>query len=254
MDLNLKNDFLTCWEKYFPGAELPFTFFWSDDLHGAQPPRPSKEWSCVIGGLAQVRKGKSLAYDGDALGCAGAKRYLGFSETLRPDFKYFLSYGIPGQMEGERYVKDPEAVKKLTDGMPFLGIKEKYIIFKRWDALDPADEPEAAVFIAPIEVLSGLFTLANFEEDEPNGVICPFASGCGSIVYYPYVEQRYMRPHAVLGMFDPSARPYIPQGSLSFSVPMKKFARMIRDMDESFLITPTWETMKKRMKAGRQEG
>jgi uncharacterized protein (DUF169 family) len=247
MDMNLKNDFLARWERFFPGAELPFVFFWSNDLHGAQAAQRTKEWSCIICELAQVRKGKSLAFEGEALACAGAKRYFGFSQDLRPDFQYFLSYGIPGRVEGERYVKTPEAVKKLTDGMPFLGIKEKYIIFKRWDALDAADGPEAAVFIAPTEVIAGLFTLANYAEDEPNGVICPFASGCGSIVYHPYVEQRYTHPRAVLGMFDPSARSCVPLESLSFAVPMKKFTQMIRDMDESFLITPTWEAMKKRM-------
>ena len=63
-----------------------------------------------------------------------------------------------------------------------------------------------------------------------------------------------MRPRAVLGMFDPSARPCVPQGTLSFAVPMKKFTQMIGDMDDSFLITPTWETMKKRIKAGTREG
>jgi len=254
MDMNLKKDFLNRWGTYFPGAELPFTFFWSHDLHGAQPAKEKKEWSCFICDLAQVRKGKSLAFTADALACAGAKRYLGFSDKLRPDFEYFLSYGLPGRVEGERYIKTPEAVKKLTEGMPFLGIKEKYIIFKRWDALEASDEPEAAVFIAPIEVISGLYTLANYAEDEPNGVICPFGSGCSSIVYHPYVEQRYTHPRAVLGLFDPSARSCVPLGTLSFAVPMKKFTQMIRDMEESFLITPTWEAMMKRMKAGTKAG
>ena len=38
-----------------------------------------------------VRAGKSLAFRTDALGCMGARRYLGFADTIRPDFEYFLS-------------------------------------------------------------------------------------------------------------------------------------------------------------------
>jgi hypothetical protein len=49
-------------------------------------------------------------------------------------------------------------------------------------------------------------------------------------------------------MFDVSARPGVDTNSLTFSVPMKKFERMVADMDESFLITPSWEKVRARMK------
>jgi len=31
MDTALQADFITKWDKYFKGAELPFVFFYSDD-------------------------------------------------------------------------------------------------------------------------------------------------------------------------------------------------------------------------------
>jgi len=46
-------------------------------------------------------------------------------------------------------------------------------------------------------------------------------------------------------MFDPSARKCVAPDILTFAVPMKRFSRMIADMDESFLTTETWETLKK---------
>jgi hypothetical protein len=106
------------------------------------------------------------------------------------------------------------------------------------------DNPEVAIFFARPEVLSGLFTLANFDSAEPNGVICLFSSGCSSIIHYPRIEQQNATSRAVLGMFDPSARPCVPVDVMTFAVPMKKFLAMIGNMDESFLITKTWDKVK----------
>jgi len=49
-------------------------------------------------------------------------------------------------------------------------------------------------------------------------------------------------------MFDPSARPFVPNNVLTFSVPMNKFVRMIENMEESFLITDSWRRIQKRLK------
>ena len=49
-------------------------------------------------------------------------------------------------------------------------------------------------------MLSGLFTLANFPSLDPQAVIAPFCSGCGSIISYPLLERKNENPRAVLGM------------------------------------------------------
>ncbi len=48
-------------------------------------------------------------------------------------------------------------------------------------------------------------------------------------------------------MFDISARPFVPKETLTFAVPFNKFMRMVGNMQESFLITKTWEKVKKRI-------
>jgi hypothetical protein len=48
-------------------------------------------------------------------------------------------------------------------------------------------------------------------------------------------------------MFDVSARPCVPPDTLTFAVPMKKFSPMVENMDESFLITPSWEKVRNRI-------
>ena len=78
-----------------------------------------------------------------------------------------------------------------------------------------------------------------------------FRAGCGSIVLHPYLEKDAERPRCVIGMFDVSARPYVQKDDLTFAMPMSKFRRMVENMDESFLITSSWEKVRKRMEIGK---
>ncbi|MCX6225510.1 MAG: DUF169 domain-containing protein [Bacteroidia bacterium] len=248
MDLKLKEKFLGLWKNHFGIAELPIVFYYHQEIHHAIPVARAKGRSCIICELAKVRNGESLAYDSEAIACAGAKRYLGYSENIRPNFEYFLSCGIPGKMEGERYIRTPEMVLELQKHQKTIKeAKGNFIIFKRWDKLEEFDEPAVVIFFAKPDVLSGLFTLANFDQTEPNSTFSPFGAGCGTIVHYPYLEKDADRPRAVIGMFDPSARPCVPKDTLSFAVPMIKFERMVDYMEESFLITDTWKIVRKRI-------
>jgi uncharacterized protein (DUF169 family) len=246
MDQHLKENFIALWEKYFGFAELPITFYYTEGTGGAEPAEKPKGWSCIICELSKVRKGKSLYFDGSSLGCGGSRRYLGYTDKMRPGFEYFLSCGNE-TMEGERYIRTPEMVKELMKNQKTLPVEGKNIVFKRWDKLDQNDEPVAVIFFAKPDVLSGLFTLANYDQTEPNGTYTPFGAGCSSVVHYPFLESLSDRPRTVIGLFDPSARPCVPENVLSFAVPMKKFEKMIGYMEESFLTTETWETLRKRI-------
>jgi hypothetical protein len=249
MDLELKERFARRWAHYFPRAELPIAFFYTGERGQAEVPQPGGH-HCLICQLGQVRKGTPLQFDVDAVLCGGGKHYLGFTFSLRPGFEYFLSCGIPGEMEGERYKQSPELVEELMAHMPTFEAPAPTIVFKRWDQLEAGDEPAVVIFFAAPDVLSGLFTLAGFDEASPEAVIAPFGSGCSSIVYYPYQELGSEAPRAVLGMFDVSARPCVPAGTLSFAVPWSKFVRMVDQMDESFMVTPSWHKVRARIAAG----
>ena len=150
-------------------------------------------------------------------------------------------------MEGERYKKSPELVKESMQHSPVFKAPGRYIVFKRWDMLETSDDPQVVISFAEPDVLAGLFTLASFDEADPNSVMAPFGSGCSTIVYYPYLQSESRHPKGVIGMFDISARPFVPRNVLTFSVPMKKFIMMIENMEESFLITDSWAKVKKRI-------
>jgi len=247
MDRDLKDKFQRLWAEYFPRAELPIAFYYTDDAAGLERVPEPHEHHCVIADLGAVRKGESLCFGVSSLGCQGAKRYFGFSQVLMPGFEHFLSCGIPGKLEGERYKKSPEIVLEMMKNAPVFVAPKQFIVFKRWDGLEDDDSPEAVIFFARPDVLSGLFTLSGFDEADPYAVVAPFSAGCGSIVQYPCLEQAKERPRAVLGMFDVSARPWVQKDVLTFAVPMKKFTRMIENMKESFLITHSWERVRARL-------
>lgn len=247
MDINTRDGFLNSWQKYFRGAEPPICFFYTDQKGKGELQPPATIRRCFVGELAKVRRGRSLCFEAAGIGCPGGKRYLGFSERLMPRFEYFLSCGVPGKLEGERYKKSPELVSEMLQHIPKFKAPSRFICFKRWDMLKENDDPAVVIFFATADVLAGLFTLANFDEAEQHAVITPFGAGCSTIVMYPYLEGQSERPRAVLGMFDVSARPFIPKGVLTFSVPINKFLRMVEQMEESFLITPSWDKVKKRI-------
>jgi hypothetical protein len=154
-------------------------------------------------------------------------------------------------MEGERYKKSPDLVKAYLETHPPFQAPGRYLVFKRWDKLEPEDEPLAVICFAKPDMLAGLFALANYDRSDLHGVITPMGSGCSSIISYPFMEAKSESPNCILGMFDVSARPRVPESELTFTIPMKRFEQMVLNMDDSFLITPSWNLVRTRLQASR---
>lgn len=245
MEAAVRDKFVALWNTYFPGAELPVTFQYTDDDRGLPVAGACEGHRCIIAQLMKARRGETLCMQVTSVCCRGGRRYTGFSEKMFSGFESFLSHDEAGG--GERYKQTPQLAAECIAQLPALPLKGKNLLFKRWDHLDGADTPEAVIFFAPVDVISGLYTLACFDSAAPDAVITPFGAGCTSIIYHPYREQLMGTDRAVLGMFDPSARKCIKKDILSFAVPMHKFRKMIDQMEESFLITPTWSVIRKRM-------
>ena len=99
MDLTFRDKFMVLWEKYFNGAELPMIFYYTDkEGRGELVQPPETVHQCLIGTLNKVRKGQAICFGENSFGCGGGKRYLGYSENLRPNFEHFLSCGIEGEL------------------------------------------------------------------------------------------------------------------------------------------------------------
>jgi hypothetical protein len=247
MDITFRDQFIKQWEKYFTAAELPICFFYTDSVNMEDLQNNDGRYRCLIGNLERVRQGQTYVYDANTPGCSGGKRYSGFSQKLRTDFEYFLSCGIPGEMEGERYKKTPELVKDYLKNHPSFEAPAHYLVFKRWDKLQSDEQPVAVIFFATADVLAGLFTLANFDWANSQAVIAPMGAGCSSIINYPMEESHSENPHCIIGMFDVSARPHVPADTLTFTIPYQRFVQMAANMNDSFLITESWKVIRKRL-------
>lgn len=248
MNLKDRDRFILLWKKYFREAELPLAGYYSPSDGGVKiVPKPSGH-SCLIGQLMAVRKGQSLCFRPDSVNCGGGKRYLGFTDQINERFACFLSNGEDGGF-CERYKQSPELVERLIEQIPRLPLAGENLIFKRWDKLEEQDEPQFVVFFVTPDVLAGLFTLARFDNNEPDAVMAPFGAGCTSIVYYPYREYLEKGNRTIIGLFDPSARKCIKANILSFSLSVDRLWKLMTEMEESFLTTPTWSFISKRLDA-----
>ncbi len=248
MDLELKERFLQRWHEYFGAAELPITFQYTNNGIQAEPAlSSSREW-CMVHMLDRVRDGHSLRFFARSFGCGGGKFSTGYASKLRDHIGEFLSCGIEGEIRGERYKHTTEIAEQAMSQAPWFEAPSTHMVFKRWDNLDAHDQPDVVIFFAPPDVISGLCTLAGF--DEPvieDVVIAPLASGCASLIQYPYAEKLSGRHRAVVGLFDITARPHVEPDSLTFAVSFERFERMVNGMNESFLITPLWSQIRKRI-------
>ena len=247
MDATFQDFFITRWSKYFAIADLPVCYYYTDQVRGEDLKESPIVERCLIGNLKRVQDGYAFVYDAHTPGCSGGKRYSGFSKNLRPKFEFFLSCGIPGELEGERYKKSPELVEEYLKSHPAFEAPGRYLVFKRIDKLAEDEQPFAAIFFAIPDVLAGLFTLANYDRADPFGVISPMGSGCASIISYPLEEAQSEQTHCILGMFDVSARPHMAAGKMSFALPMQRLEQMAFNMDESFLTTKSWDLVRKRL-------
>jgi len=146
MDKPFQELFISRWEEYYPNTELPICYYYTDQVREEDIDDSEHEDRCLIGNLNRVGEGHPLVYDAQSPGCPGGKRYTGFSQKLRPNFEYFLSCGIPGKMEGERYKKSPELVREYLKNHPPFEAPGRYLVFKRWDKLGEDEEPLAVIF------------------------------------------------------------------------------------------------------------
>ena len=163
MDERLKETFEAGWTKYFDGAPSPLVFFYSDHesyarFLEAMSPQTGTSARCIIARIRGAENGQPVAFSRETMGCPGGGRYSGFTKGFRPKFDYFLSCGIPGEMEGERYKKSPDIVAASIRELPEITAPAKYLVFKRWDTVDTSEEPLAVVFFARPDVLAGLFS------------------------------------------------------------------------------------------------
>ena len=244
MDLNIKKSFINAWEKYFPGCDLPIVCFYTDELNNVEfpdKPKPNPNgYTCIFSQITPVKRGKSLAFNKENLGCFGSFLPFGFDTELSDDVKGYICNVECGSKSFEHL----ESMYKFRPPQPATG---KYLVFKRFDTLEEEDTPQVVFFINNQDVVTGLHGLANFDSMTPYGVIAPFGTGCDSVVGFPMHELKQEQPKAVLGPLDVAVRKMFKPNMLTFAAPWPTFVRMVDNMEESFLTTEMWSRLKSRL-------
>ncbi len=227
--------------------ESPLGIYYTNDKPEGVAPKEGIT-GCMIGLLQNARKkGKTVYFDKAHFGCPGGAYYMGFFESPRPNIEYFLSCGIPGEMEGERYIKTPERAREYFAKMIPRRAPATYCVFKPIEQFQSGWEPEVVAFFAPPDILSGLFTLTNYALERTDAVYAPFGSGCGTILTYPLKEAVKEQPRATLGMFDVSARPMVEKDFLTLAMPYSIFLKLLENVSGSFLQTESWKKVLQRI-------
>jgi len=206
-----------------------------------------QNWSCVMGKIWLARKKKSTAYfEATRFGCVGGSFYLGFHRPQLEFIAHYVSTGIPGRIEGERYLPSPEVTRRFFAELPPRPAPARYCVFKPIGMFKKDETPEVVSFFARGEIMAGLCTLATFVTEDFEVVSSPFGAGCSHIVTWPLHYLQHGRMKAVLGGWDPSERKFMQTDEMTFSVPYGMYLLFLEKWDKSFLLSKTWDGVKKK--------
>lgn len=183
--------------------------------------QPGGKGGCLIGFVLAASKGKTAAFSEATTPCPGGRAGLGFCR-LPERIDYFLSVGEPGGREGEFYKQSPEIAKCYREKLPNVK-PAKYLVFKPLDFLSETEAPDAVIFLVTHDQLSGLVTLANYDQTTQDAVQIKFGAGCAQAVLYALKEQETGGIKCTIGLTDPSSRKAINSDLLSFSIPYHRF-------------------------------
>ena len=256
----------------------PVAILWSNEWPDGAVSFKEKSWGCTLWLMAAAAKGRVASCSRNTFGCFGGGTGAGFGDQYvnfpggTECFCRFLSNGNQGDptgeavagevkpfvreefveefLQGERYLKNSEAVQAFIDELPLVDIPAEYVVYKPLASVDPdREEPVSIVFFSDPDQFSAIGVLANYSFDGNENVIFPYAAGCQAIGIYSYAEAEKAKPRAIAGPMDLSARLNLRNqfgdNVMSMSIPWKMFLEMEGNVSGSFLERHTWSELSK---------
>ncbi len=252
----------------------PVALLWSECKPEKAMQFAEGKWGCVMWLVAAAAKGKAAACDRKTYGCVGGGVGVGFGNTYinfpggEECFCRFLSSGndswekgrqtaekakpflrneaYDNFVHGERYIKTPELVQKFIGRLPVIDIGAPFVVFRPLSEVDLAKEtPQSIIFFADPDQLSALVVLANYDREDNESVVIPWAAACQTIGIYPYREAKNKTQRAVVGLTDLSARVHVNrqlgENLMTFTVPWAMYEKMEGNVEGSFLERHAWQ-------------
>jgi uncharacterized protein (DUF169 family) len=225
----------------------PVGFYYTDKKpDGAIGPKKAGQ-GCVMPWIFLSAKGKTVAFDKNAIGWECSAFYLGYREWIFDGIEYFLSDGYTGR-ECERLFKTPELAREFVESMRFPEIPMGPSVFKPLEEFEESVMPELVIFFATPDQLSALTFLLYFRDPiKDDLVVARLASACGSVVTLPMQYARRGEKKAVWGLHDITVRPKFPENLMTFTISFETALEMWEDMKDSFIQTSSWRKIVRRM-------
>lgn len=237
-------EFRSRYEQYMgPAAPLPLVLSASDEPVG----EVRATHGCIFKVFDSVQAGTDISLDGESINCMGGKFYCGFSPA-RPQMFDFVS-------RKEKYKASPECVADAVENMEIPPCPGRFLNFRRLDRLEEFTACIGLIFLVTPDLLAGLFAWANYDQPNIHAVQCPWGSGCAQTVSALVRENARGGKHCFIGLLDISARPWFSPDTLSFSIPLSRFAEMGDTLSHCCLASsPAWEKLRRRGETAPGQG
>ncbi len=211
-----------------------------------------QHFSCIIKYIWRARvQGAAAGLSREQFGCLGGAFFLGYNAPQLEGIVHYVSTGIPGLMEGERYIDSPANCRAFFEAIDPEAATATHAVFKPLDQFGKGEIPLLVLFFARPEVLTGLHQLVMFLTNDAQAVVSPFGAGCTNLVTWPLKYLAARETKAVLGGWDPSARQWFKPDELSFTVSYACYKEMVDRWPESFLTGHAWKTVRKKIEKSR---
>lgn len=234
-------EFIDSYTEYFgESAPLPLAVVYSVHPLGEK----QNVAGCMFKQFHRAYNGNTVTLDSSNFTCGGGKLYAGLGPI--PSKVYdFVSLV-------EKYKRNPDIARESIGLIDAKMSERPYLNFVRIDKLENFDDMEGLIFFVSPDILSGLFTWANYDSTDINAVQSPWGSGCSTTVTSLVNENRRCGKHCYIGMLDVSARPFFKSDILSFSIPKSRFVEMCETMDKCCVSgAPAWLKVKKRINSNK---
>ena len=228
-------------------GNLPVGMFFSESKPENAISFKSKGNGCILPLIFKSAQGKTVAIDQDTTGWNCSAFYLGYQNWIFEGIECFLSDGVVNGREGERFIKTSQQAKSFVEFYRPETLTTKVTVFKPLSDFEPDETPELVIFFVNPDELSALVYLLHFNAPESEDrIVTRFISGCGSIVTLPMKLLKEGKMQAVWGMHDISVRRRLPKELMTLTMPYELLAEITKDIDQSFIITDSWKSIKER--------
>jgi uncharacterized protein (DUF169 family) len=231
-------------------SDSPIGFHYTADPPAGAMTVKQKSRVCIYPFLNQARRGKTVYFSREWKACRGGAFYLGYKKSLMKGIGHFISTGIPGRLEGERFKKTPELGDEVASSIEYIPADAEHIVFKPLGEFTPSAPPEVGVIFGNADVMGAMIVMANYARPGSDAVKVQFSSGCYSIITEPRRLKQNGEERAVLGSFDVACRPYLDPCEMTFAASMDFLWDMTGDMGESFLNIDPYKKIRGRKARG----